>query len=426
MTTRSVMIVAVVLAAGCAPQRKIDAPLPPTDDTRISHVRHAEVGCAECHRGAARPGAEDHGPCDDGKCHRKEFVAEPGRLCQVCHTKVTAGPLTAPLKKYPVEDAWQAEPSRFSHRRHLDASAMEDRVGFHVTCTDCHTRGDADLARPDHAACTRCHAAEVALQRAPRMEDCRSCHEQGTRPRARRRLIRDDLHFDHTRHRSDRRGQVIRCEECHGRTARANEYRDHAPPQVENCVGCHDDSERTPTTFRMRICESCHRKLTETLTVIAPRNHLPLTERPLDHTIAFRRDHTGAAERDATRCAACHTQMSGNPNQACDECHQTMQPADHRITWRELDHGTESAADRERCARCHVVEFCTACHRQRPRSHGFAGSFMTDHGQLARFNVRSCLTCHGESFCTECHAASIPRAPNRRPGAPHSLPRGPR
>ena len=39
------------------------------------------------------------------------------------------------------------------------------------------------------------------------------------------------------------------------------------------------------------------------LTSIAPRNHLPLTERPLDHTIAFRRDHASAAERDATRAA---------------------------------------------------------------------------------------------------------------------------
>jgi hypothetical protein len=420
MPTQLAILVAVALAAGCAPQRKIDARLPALDDTRLSHRQHAAVACSECHRGAARPGTDEHRPCDDGACHRKAFTAAPTRLCEVCHTKVTAAPLSAPLKPYPVQDAWQAEPSRFSHRRHLDARAMEDRVGFHVTCTDCHTRGDADLARPDHAACTRCHAAEVALAGAPGMDDCRACHESTTRLRTRRRLIRDDLHFDHTQHRTDRRGQVIRCDECHARTASANEYRDHAAPQVENCVGCHDDSERTPTSLRMRICETCHRRLTETLTAIAPRNHLPLTERPLDHTIAFRRAHAEAAERDATRCAACHTQMSGNPKQACDECHQTMQPADHRITWRELDHGDEAAADRERCARCHVVEFCTACHRQRPRSHGFAGSFMTDHGQLARFNVRPCLTCHGETFCAQCHATTVPR------GQPRGLQRGPR
>jgi len=408
MTTH-LLIAMVALVAACTPQRTASAPLPALDEARISHARHAQTPCGECHRGATRPGTEDHRPCDNEACHRKDFVGEPTRLCEVCHAQITARPLAAPLKPYPVEDAWQAEPSRFSHRGHLDAGTMEDRVGFHVTCTDCHTRGDAGLARPDHAACTRCHAAEVALPKAPQMADCSACHEPTTRLRTRRRLIRDDLHFDHARHRTDRRGQTIRCEDCHAETASAVEYRDHAAPRVESCVGCHDDSSRTPPVMRMRICETCHKERNETLTSIAPRSHLPLTERPLDHTIAFRRDHGSAAERDATRCAACHTQMSGNPKQACDECHQTMVPADHRITWRELDHGTDAAADRERCARCHVVEFCTACHRQRPRSHGFATTFWTEHGRSARVNVRPCVTCHSEQFCADCHAAGTAR-----------------
>ena len=407
--TRHLVIAVVAIAAACTPQRQASAPVPAVDASRISHVQHAQVGCGDCHRGAARPGTDDHRPCDDGACHRTDFTGEPTRLCQVCHTEVTARPVTAPLRPYPVQDLWQAEPSRFSHKGHLDAGRMEDRVGFHVSCNDCHTRGDAGLTRPDHATCTRCHAAEVALAKVPRMADCSACHEQATRQRTRARLIRDDLHFDHARHRTDRGGRTIRCEDCHADTAGAAEYRDHAAPRVESCVTCHDDSARTPPIMRMRICETCHRLRSETLTSIAPRSHLPLTERPLDHTLAFRRDHAGAAERDAARCAACHTQMSGNPSQACDECHQTMQPGDHRITWRELDHGTEAAADRERCARCHVVEFCTACHRQRPRSHGFAASFWSDHGRSARVNVRACVTCHSESFCADCHATAAAR-----------------
>jgi len=161
--------------------------------------------------------------------------------------------------------------------------------------------------------------------------------------------------------------------------------------------------------MRMRVCETCHAERTERALSLAPRNHLPATERPLDHTIAFRRDHAEAAERDAARCGACHTQMSGNAHNACDECHQSMRPADHRITWRELDHGSEAAADRDRCARCHVVEFCTACHMQRPASHGYAGSFVGDHGPLARINVRTCLTCHVETYCEQCHTARSPR-----------------
>jgi len=63
-------------------------------------------------------------------------------------------------------------------------------------------------------------------------------------------------------------------------------------------VTCHDDGQRVPNELRMRICETCHTERAQTLTSLAPRNHLPLTERPLDHTLAFRRDHTEVAERE--------------------------------------------------------------------------------------------------------------------------------
>ena len=346
-----------------------------------------------------RPGAHDHAPCDT--CHRAAFLGKPTPLCDVCHLQITVEPLAAPTKPYPPEDPWQAEPPRFSHRLHLDAERVEAKVGFHVTCADCHVR-EGHLARPDHATCARCHAREAAGT--PAMDDCKACHDRGAQLRTRARLIKADLHFDHDRHRADRRGTQIRCEQCHAKSAEATGYSDHAPPRVENCVACHDDNARVPSAMRMRVCETCHSERSERLVSLAPRNHLPLTERPLDHTLAFRRDHVGPAEADAARCAACHTQMSGNPRQACDECHQAMRPSDHVITWRELDHGTEAAANRDRCARCHVVEFCTACHMQRPRSHGLAGTFCVDHGPLARINVQSCLTCHGQSYCARCHS----------------------
>lgn len=402
-------LVACALLA-CAPARRAEAPLPPNDPTRLSHAQHAQIPCGGCHRGTARPGADDHKPCDDGACHKKEFLGPPGRFCEVCHAAIRTEPaLSAPLKPYPSDDAWQALPPRFSHRRHLDARLMEQRVGFHVACADCHVRGDGARARPDHAVCARCHAAEVALPRAPRMESCDGCHQPRSRVRTRARLIRDDLHFDHDRHRTDRKNRPIRCEECHERSAQAAGDEDHAPPRVQSCVGCHDDSDRAPVAVKMRLCEACHRERASRLTAIAPRSHLPATERPLDHTIAFRRDHADAAAGDAARCATCHTQMSGNAKQSCDDCHQTMLPSDHRITWRELDHGPESAADRNRCATCHVVEFCTACHAQRPRSHGFGSSFVRDHGPLARLNVRACLTCHNPN-------AMGPGAPRMAPG----------
>ncbi len=399
----------VAMLAACTPSRRSDAPVVRVDPSRIDHARHAQIPCDSCHRANRRPGADDHKPCDNGACHKTKFVELPGPFCEVCHKSVTIKPLAAPLKDYPTLDAWQSLPPVFSHRRHMDADRMEKGVGFHVSCVDCHTRGDSDMVRPNHATCSRCHAVEASLGGAPNMQSCAGCHQGAGRPRTRARMIQDDLKFHHERHRTDRKGVPIRCETCHGQTSKSASYADHRPPRIESCVGCHDDADRTPYPARMRICETCHLERTASLTALAPRNHLPATERPLDHTLAFRRDHAEVAARNSARCATCHTQMSGNPRQACDECHQRMLPADHRITFRELDHGPEAAADRNRCATCHVVEFCTACHAQRPRSHGFVSTFAKEHGRLARLNVRACTTCHVEDFCQGCHAAPAGR-----------------
>jgi hypothetical protein len=408
--TRVYIAIAFALCA-CSSQRVAEAPAPPVDPTRLSHEVHAKIACESCHDGE-RPGANDHKPCDG--CHRQAFLAQPGPLCQVCHTTITTNPLTAPLKPYPVEDVWQAEPTQFSHARHLDAGAVERAVGFHVACADCHVR-DGKLARPDHAICARCHAPEASPPGLVTMGQCASCHAAVSKLRQQPQLITGDLRFDHASHRVDRKGTQIRCEQCHDRTMQAGED-SHPPPPITRCVACHDDTDRTPETARMRVCATCHVGRENSFATLAPRDHLPTTEKPLDHTIAFRTDHAEVAARDSARCATCHTQMSGNAADTCDECHQTMKPADHRITFRELDHGPEAIAHRERCATCHVISFCTACHSQRPRSHGFPGSYQYDHALAARENVIACLTCHVDqkASCTGngCHG-SIVGAPKR-------------
>lgn len=410
MISRLLIVVVVVLGA-CTPPRRAEPPPPAMDPTRLDHAKHGQLGCISCHR-SKRPGDDDHKPCDDSGCHRKDFSEAPGKVCQVCHTDVLTAPaLAAPLKEFPVKDAWQSLPPAFSHIKHLDAAVMEKRVGFHIGCTDCHLRNDS-LDRPNHAICARCHAAEVELADVPAMENCNGCHGGKPRLRVRRRVLTGEIKFDHGNHRHDAKGATIKCEDCHKRSAASKSHDDHVAPRVESCVGCHDDAARVPNELRMRICETCHREITASVTKLAPRSHLPATERPIDHTLAFRRDHAEAANRSASRCATCHVQMSGNPKDACDECHQRMLPADHRITYRELDHGPDAVADRSRCARCHVVEFCTACHAQRPRSHGIALGFNFKHGQLARLNPRPCVTCHGSSFCSgdgACHTAAAPR-----------------
>ena len=416
---RQLILVAFVVLAACTPPRRSDAPAPAVDPSRLDHNQHRQVSCTSCHR-AKRPGADDHKPCDDSGCHKKDFAAEPGPVCKVCHLDITTKPLVATLKDNPIKDAWQSLPPVFSHAKHMDSALMENRVGFHVSCTDCHILVEGVEVPPNHATCTRCHAAEVGLANAPRMEDCGGCHRGESRVRKRHPLIKNGLRrFDHDSHLRDAKGSAIKCEDCHKLTAKSTSYTDHVPPRVEACVGCHDDSNRVRYEMRMRICETCHEDKTASLTALAPRSHLPGTERPIDHTLAFRRDHAEAAARSTSRCATCHVQMSGNPKDACDECHQRMLPQDHRITFRELDHGPEAVADRTRCATCHVVEFCSACHAQRPRSHGLLGTFVDDHPRAARLNPRPCVTCHDrQDFCSPagsgCHEAGVSPRRGRR------------
>ena len=228
---KQLVIAVLALVAACTPPRGTDAPLPPVDPTRLSHEHHVQIPCSACHRSEARPGKDDHRPCDDGACHRKEFLGAPGLFCRVCHADVTTSPLRAPLKPFPVEAPWRSEPSRFSHKRHMDAARMESRVGFHVSCADCHTRNGKRM-QPDHATCSRCHANEAALPGAPSMEDCAACHQATMHERKRARLIGAELRFDHDRHVADRRGKPIRCDECHTQSASSTSYDDHAPPRV--------------------------------------------------------------------------------------------------------------------------------------------------------------------------------------------------
>jgi Cytochrome c7 and related cytochrome c len=395
---RAIAAIAWTIAACASPRPPVPPPSQPVDLTMFPHQLHRTQACEPCHDGDARPGLRDHAPCDEGKCHRDAFTELPGRLCTICHLEVstTAGGIAAPLQPFPRTTGWRALPSVFSHQRHLDSASVEAAVGFHLACSDCHAADDAGKPQhAGHAACARCHSDEVALGKAPTMPQCGRCHgDSSPQPRTRARVISGDLHFEHGNHLVDRAGTAISCRACHRDSAAATTYDDHRPPQVERCVPCHDDSKRVPSTARMRACETCHTSKRGSLLALAPRNHLPGTERPLDHTLAFRTDHGDDAARDATRCATCHTTMSGSPRDACDECHRVTRPADHRLAWRELDHGTESAATPERCALCHTADSCQDCHRQLPRSHLPLSEFRFAHGPAARINVRSCLACH--------------------------------
>ena len=365
---------------------------------------HEKLECVVCHPAKdvaagtpARPGRDDHAPCDGAACHAKEFQKTPDRLCTLCHAAVGISPGTTRPAPYPPEIGPRERPAEFSHARHLDKGRMDRAVGFHVACVDCHDRPQeaADPPLPRHAACGRCHG--LPRGPAPKMTACKGCHEDGTPspPRA-RQVIRDDLTFAHDRHAVDRAGAAISCTTCHRDVARQAATVQFSVPKTTTCAECHDDERRAPDAVRMSRCQTCHQRSRGAFSgTVVPRSHLAAGARPDDHTIAFRTDHAAEAEREAARCARCHSAMSGSPQDNCDECHQASPPRDHVITWRELDHGPEAITSTDRCSVCHGGEFCVSCHSRPPRSHYPLDYFRTSgHLNTGLYDTRSCFACH--------------------------------
>src|SRR5262245_25255448 len=108
----SAVLASAVLAA-CGAGRPRD-PGGPVDTGapvyRFPHdaPQHLAKACTACHPVAdvlagtpARPGRAEHSPCDDAKCHPREFRETPGRFCTLCHTQVGISAGTTQPAPYP-------------------------------------------------------------------------------------------------------------------------------------------------------------------------------------------------------------------------------------------------------------------------------------------------------------------------------------
>ena len=373
---RSAWILAIVLAA-CSQRARAGCAAATAGSSRGSRTASTRrSACVECHQMGTRPGSHDHAPCD--RCHAKRSSRSRASCARSAtrRSRRRAAGRAAEAVSVRGRLAGRAVAVLAQARTWMRA-AWRARSASTSTCADCHVR-DGKLARPDHATCARCHAPEAGSQRAgdDRVRDAAT--RTACTQRTRARLIKGDLRFDHASHRADRRGTPIECEECHA----AERERDDATattraPRVENCVNCHDDSRSH--AGRACACASA-RPATRSAPRRSPSSRRAATcPRPSGRSIT--RSRSGAitprppsatapaAPRATRRCRATDATSATSATRRCG-------PRDHRITWRELDHGTEAAADRDRCARCHVIEFCTSCHSQRPRSHGFPGSFL--------------------------------------------------
>lgn len=354
----------------------------------------------------ARPGAQQHAPCDD--CHKAEFGKPPGPLCRVCHTSVD--PMRkggSPLQAYPERGTVQTLAAGFSHRLHLDAGPMERATGMHVACSDCHPRDPRtrDPMVPGHDACARCHEQAASVKATLPMSHCAGCHPVRDVALVRGRLlITGDLSFHHAAHETDLTGAPVACTTCHEGVDASSSRDQMAVPPMVRCSQCHDDAARSPDRVRMSNCKTCHANIT---TGTPPLNH-GVTEggaaRPADHTLVFRKHHGTQAASPNANCRFCHTEVTGAAEDSCFQCHEVTKPRDHNLLFRD-DHGRDAQADADRCAACHAPETCLACHSVPPRSHTPLGEFrLGGHAEQARFGLTSCLTCHTyEDTCSRCH-----------------------
>jgi hypothetical protein len=428
--------VALVGCAAPAPQAPLIAPVVPggfdhrvhsgADESKraLLEQKGGVPGCGDCHvlvdpaQGRlARPGSDQHAPCD--RCHKEEFFRAPGTFCKLCHTQVDprqnapagAGTNLGPpseMQPWPPAGAVRRYAAVFNHRMHLDADKMEQRLGFHAGCRDCHIRqeGEERANVAGHAACAPCHGGAAIREGAARpsltMSECRRCHvsEAVAVPQG-RRFITGDLTFSHAKHEKDKSGKPISCASCHAAVADANDVEHIMLPVMVDCAKCHEDPARTGADKRIANCSLCHKQITAG---VAPRNHLG-TAAPDTHTIAFRSDHGAAARDSQARCRFCHGGLSSTTKDNCHECHTVMKPRDHTLRWSTTDHGPEAAINRERCATCHEADYCSRCHSQRPRSHVPFDTFVNGgHGVEARLNLRTCFACHTfETNCVRCH-----------------------
>ena len=381
------------------------------------------MGCADCHDAAsvragkvARPGgtresaANQHAPCDDGKCHKKEFEKPPGPLCKVCHASVDPfTPKNSPLQAYPERGNSQTLAANFSHRLHLDNGKMEKASGSHVGCNDCHDRNEKSRnpELPGHKACARCHEQAPKVNAALPMQNCAGCHPtRGVELTRGRVFIIGDLRFAHSTHEKDKTGAAVACTTCHAGVDESKSREEMSVPAMERCAQCHEDSQRSPDRVRMDKCDVCHSGSIDAGN--APSNHMVSGSkggaRPSNHTLNFRKNHGEQAAAKDSACRRCHTELQGNREDTCFQCHQVMKPRDHNLMWKN-DHGRDAQTDGTRCANCHAPETCAGCHSVPPRSHTPLGDFkLGGHAEQARFGLSACLTCHTyETTCVKCH-----------------------
>jgi Cytochrome c7 and related cytochrome c len=274
-----------------------------------------------------------------------------------------------------------------------------------VSCTKCHPNiadGKKSLHIPDDATCIGCHT---------KPHDTRSCTGCHTSPTTAASLIdaRAHLKFDHAKHAGPTKGN---CMHCHDGVAATGAGATRMRPPMATCFRCHDKAAERDA----RRCDACHTNLVDAK--LLPESHLA-------HDGDWVREHGTRASSSGELCETCHQQSF------CASCHgrtvpalpaarrfsDPLRPSIHRAGFA-ARHALEARSDPGACATCHEPKRCNNCHTERgvagdrgrnPHPAGWVGIAASEnrHGREARRDPAACAGCHGgagEALCVSCHA----------------------
>jgi len=343
--------------------------------------KHAQVPCDACHGPVSRRINPAFGTCAD--CHADRHrgtatIAGTVLDCATCHDTRGFGTVTLDVARhaatrYPLEGRHTA-----------------------VACASCHLpQPDGALLKPAFAGCVSCHADGHGDQLATVTGEatCERCHavsgwDQSRYPAADHATTGLALEGRHA---------AVACTACHAatwenRSRTTGDTGALGPAKVRftlggvACANCHADPHRTDTTTaRLPECSSCH-----TATSFRPATVTAATHAEVGYPLL-------GAHR-AVPCVTCHTTLAGRtatgpalagqpapppldlriPDQQCASCHESP-------------HGDQFAArDATGCAACHSEE-------------AFRPADRFDHQRDAAFSLDGA---HATVPCDRCHATS--------------------
>lgn len=441
---RSLMIVAIIVAAGTAAGVAAARMLPGAD--RFSHERHARLfpSCTSCHQGILTgsspwPAAAACSNCHDGTAERRVNWAPPAEMprtnLRFDHQQHAAR--LARRDAITLDSAWRCTSC------HVSAGAPRMGVSLAVSqsCLTCHGITTAHFSAPD-TACTTCH---LPLAQAARLkpEDIAgfgspASHREpgfiadhGSQAAAQRREDRPVAASCATCHARDF------CIQCHVNApelpaiqALAPDPRSlaiaatltappsHRQPDFSESHGRIGNGTTCATCHTRESCLTCHvgsapRAVTRLAGAAPGRSAGAVTQRrrPANHGADFTDAHAPIARAAARSCSTCHARTE------CLSCHvpspghtRGYHPADFLTR-----HPAAAYARASNCADCHnTASFCASCHAQaglrstgplRAGYHDANSAFLLGHGKAARQELETCVSCHAERDCLTCHAA---------------------